>query len=79
MILNAHDKTIAILDLAFAMLEHGITEHGMSLLRTNELRISSKKLEFFVRKAQDLNRVCLEISDKLLNFSQISSNRCFSG
>ena len=58
MVMDTHSKNIAILDLAFAMLEHGIS-HGENLLRTSKLSVSSKKLEFFAMKAVDKNRVSL--------------------
>lgn len=59
MVMNAHDKNNAILDLAFAMLEHGMAQHGENLFLTNELSISPKKLEYFVNRCVQMQRVCL--------------------
>ncbi|KAJ1350982.1 hypothetical protein KIN20_006915 [Parelaphostrongylus tenuis] len=53
---RTHGKEVAFLDLAMILLEEGRTERALKLLDTPQLKISERKLEYFVKRATENNR-----------------------
>ncbi|VDL78147.1 unnamed protein product [Nippostrongylus brasiliensis] len=54
---RAHGKEVAFLDLAMVLFEEGRTERALKLLETPQLKISQGKLDYFIRRATENNRL----------------------